>query len=103
VSGGWRNGALPDDRGIVYLRSHSDGTRSVLICCGVEGGRPVHVFAIHTRRASVEIDPAIEWVAADAANRYTTGMVIVSATGGGTVSIRKPPPGAGPLLDLLEE
>lgn len=100
---GWRNGALPDDRGIVYLRTHADGTRSVVICCWVEGGRPVHAFAIHTRRPSVEIDPAIEWEVADAANRYTTGMVIVSATGEGAVTIRKPPPGPGPLLDLLEE
>jgi hypothetical protein len=61
------------------------------------------VFAIHTKKASLAIDPSIEWAAADAVSRYTTRMVIVSADGGGDVAIRRPSPKPGPLMDLAGE
>jgi hypothetical protein len=92
---------LPTDRGIVFLRAHADGTRSVMVCCGVEGGRPIHVFALHRRRTSLEVDPAIEWVAASPSSRYTTRMVVVSARPDGTVAIAIP--GAGLPVDLTDD
>lgn len=96
------NRRIPTDRGIVYLRSHDDGTRSVLVCCDVEDGRPVHVFAIHSRAASLDVDPLIDWEAPDPLTRYTTRMVIVSRADDGTVAIRAPARDSGPLMALLE-
>ena len=94
--------SIPTDRGIVYLRSHGDGTRSVLVCCGVEDGRPVHVFAIHSRAAALDVDPLIAWEEPDPLTRYTTRMAIVTRAGDGTVAIRAPAADAGPLMALLE-
>jgi len=94
--------SIPTDRGIVYVRTHADGTRSVLICCGVEGGRPVHVFAIHSRAARLDVDPLIDWEAPDPRTRYTTRMAIVRRADDGTVAIEAPTPDAGPLMALLE-
>jgi len=98
-----RWGEIPTDRGIVFVRSHSDGTKSTMVCCGVVNGRPIHGFAIHTRRRSMEIDPTIEWEAADSSSRYTKQMVIVSATSDGVVSIQSPPIDSGPLMAMLGE
>lgn len=96
-------GDTPIDHGIVFIRSHDDGTESAMVCCGVHGGRPIHVFAIHARRTLLEIDPAIAWVAADSSSRYTARMVIVSASAEGTLSIQAPPLDPGPLLHLIGE
>jgi len=94
--------STPTDRGIVYVRSHADGTRSVLVCCGVEDARPVHVFAIHSKAAHLDVDPLIDWEEPDPRTRYTTRMVLVSRADDGTVAIQAPAPGAGPLMALLE-
>lgn len=97
------HGAIPTDRGIVFIRFHPDGTKSALVCCGVVDGLPIHGFAIHRRRLSVHIDPAIEWERIDESSQHTKRIVLVSATRDGGVSIQLPSIDPGPLMAMMAD
>ncbi len=77
--------AMETDRGHVVLRSHADGTTTLLVCAAVEDDAAVDVFARYVRMPSVRVDPRIRWVRAGS-YRHTAEMVAVSS-GDGTVNV----------------
>lgn len=50
---------LPTDRGIAVVRSMDDGTKEVLVCDGVSGGRPKNLYATHFRVRTLRIHPGV--------------------------------------------
>jgi hypothetical protein len=80
--------AIPTDRGYVVITANPNGTTTLAICTGIEGGKPVGVFARHVQQPRVQIDPAVK-LAQGNGFRYTTHVAEVLPAGS-AVEVRVP-------------
>jgi hypothetical protein len=79
----------PTDRGYAVLSTAEDETTTVLVCTGIEHGKPVNVFAMHVGASRVRVDAGVRLVRGRS-GRYTESVVEVVAGTDGAVHVRTP-------------
>jgi hypothetical protein len=82
------------DRGIAMVQPEADGSKTVMVCFGVQNGEPQDVFAVHSNRQRVVVHQDVS-LNRTAGAYYTDGMVEVSSDSDGVVHIRGPRAGRG--------
>jgi hypothetical protein len=51
---------IPTDHGRVVIKDELDGTKTIIVCSDIVGGRPINAYAMHVRSSKVLLDPAVE-------------------------------------------
>jgi hypothetical protein len=88
----------PTNSGIVVIKNAGDGTKTVMVTAGVQNGQPMEVFAVHSRRTSVVVDPGVNLIQ-DGATSYTEKMALAFADESGVVHVRAPRADGGLLMN----